>query len=257
MKLEYLAKTGKIGNVVTRNRLMMPAMCSYTAIKGAVTDATVNHYARRAEGGVGVIVTEMVNPSPGCQCFAGNLDISNDEFVPGMSRLATAVHAQGAKVFMQLTHGGVFIRNAEKLPQTPSGIGTFSLAGAEVHAMTKDEIHQVVEDYGQAALRAKIAGFDGVELHAGHGYLLVEFLSGYYNHRTDEYGGSVKNRARLSVEIVEAIHKYCGKISRSFIRDRIRRLYSGGITLDQSIQIRKIMEDGSGCDRRQGGTWNP
>ena len=82
MKLEYLAKTGKIGNVVTRNRLMMPAMCSYTAIKGAVTDATVNHYARRAEGGVGVIVTEMVNPSPGCQCFAGNLDISNDEFVP-------------------------------------------------------------------------------------------------------------------------------------------------------------------------------
>lgn len=243
MKLEYLAKTGKIGNVVTRNRLMMPAMCSYTAIKGAVTDATVNHYARRAEGGVGVIVTEMVNPSPGCQCFAGNLDISNDEFVPGMSRLATAVHAQGAKVFMQLTHGGVFIRNAEKLPQTPSGIGTFSLAGAEVHAMTKDEIHQVVEDYGQAALRAKIAGFDGVELHAGHGYLLVEFLSGYYNHRTDEYGGSVKNRARLSVEIVEAIHKYCGKNFPIIYKIASEDYTPGGITLDQSIQICKIMED--------------
>ena len=243
MKLEYLAKTGKIGNVVTRNRMMMPAMCSYTAIKGAVTDATVNHYARRAEGGVGVIVTEMVNPSPGCQCFAGNLDISNDEFVPGMSRLATAVHAQGAKVFMQLTHGGVFIRNAEKLPQTPSGIGTFSLAGAEVHAMTKDEIHQVVEDYGQAALRAKIAGFDGVELHAGHGYLLVEFLSGYYNHRTDEYGGSVKNRARLSVEIVEAIHKYCGKNFPIIYKIASEDYTPGGITLDQSIQICKIMED--------------
>ena len=243
MKLEYLAKTGKIGNVVTRNRLMMPAMCSYTAIKGAVTDATVNHYARRAEGGIGVIVTEMVNPSPGCQCFAGNLDISNDEFVPGMSRLATAVHAQGAKVFMQLTHGGVFIRNAEKLPQTPSGIGTFSLAGAEVHAMTKDEIHQVVEDYGQAALRAKIAGFDGVELHAGHGYLLVEFLSGYYNHRTDEYGGSVKNRARLSVEIVEAIHKYCGKNFPIIYKIASEDYTPGGITLDQSIQICKIMED--------------
>lgn len=243
MKLEYLTKTGKIGNVVTRNRLMMPAMCSYTAIKGAVTDATVNHYARRAEGGIGVIVTEMVNPSPGCQCFAGNLDISNDEFVPGMSRLATAVHAQGAKVFMQLTHGGVFIRNAEKLPQTPSGIGTFSLAGAEVHAMTKDEIHQVVEDYGQAALRAKIAGFDGVELHAGHGYLLVEFLSGYYNHRTDEYGGSVKNRARLSVEIVEAIHKYCGKNFPIIYKIASEDYTPGGITLDQSIQICKIMED--------------
>lgn len=243
MKLEYLTKTGRIGNVVTRNRMMMPAMCSYTAIKGAVTDATVNHYARRAQGGVGVIVTEMVNPSPGCQCFAGNLDISNDEFVPGMSRLATAVHAQGAKVFMQLTHGGVFIRNAEKLPQTPSGIGTFSLAGAEVHAMTKDEIHQVVEDYGQAALRAKIAGFDGVELHAGHGYLLVEFLSGYYNHRTDEYGGSVKNRARLSVEIVEAIHKYCGKNFPIIYKIASEDYTPGGITLDQSIQICKIMED--------------
>ena len=212
MKLEYLMKTGKIGNVVTRNRIIMPAMCSYTAtVDGAVTDATINHYARRAEGGAGVIVTEMVNPSPGCQCFAGNLDISSDRFVPGMSRLANAVHAQGAKVVMQLTHGGVFVRNAEKLPQTPSGIGTFSLAGAKVHTMSKEDIRQVVEDYGQAALRAKVAGFDGVELHAGHGYLLVEFLSGYYNHRTDEYGGSVANRARLSVEIVESIHKYCGK----------------------------------------------
>ena len=244
MKLEYLMKTGKIGNVVTRNRIIMPAMCSYTAtVDGAVTDATINHYARRAEGGAGVIVTEMVNPSPGCQCFAGNLDISSDRFVPGMSRLANAVHAQGAKVVMQLTHGGVFVRNAEKLPQTPSGIGTFSLAGAKVHTMSKEDIRQVVEDYGQAALRAKVAGFDGVELHAGHGYLLVEFLSGYYNHRTDEYGGSVANRARLSVEIVESIHKYCGKNFPIIYKVSTEDYVPGGITLEQSIRICQIMEE--------------
>lgn len=244
MELKHVTKTGRIGNVVTRNRLVMPAMCSYTAtVEGAVTDATINHYSRRAAGGLGLIVVEMVNPSPGCQCFPGNLQICDDQFVPGMSRLATAIHAQGAKCFMQLTHGGVFVRDAGKMPQTPSGIGTFSLAGAEVHTMTKSEIAQVVEDYGRAALRAKIAGFDGIELHAGHGYLLVEFLSGYYNHRTDEYGGSVYNRARISIEIVEAIRKYCGKKFPIIYKVSTEDYVPGGITLSQSIQICKYMEE--------------
>ena len=244
MELKHVTKTGRIGNVVTRNRLVMPAMCSYTAtVEGAVTDATINHYSRRAAGGLGLIVVEMVNPSPGCQCFPGNLQICDDQFVPGMSRLATAIHAQGAKCFMQLTHGGVFVRDAGKMPQTPSGIGTFSLAGAEVHTMTKSEIAQVVEDYGRAALRAKIAGFDGIELHAGHGYLLVEFLSGYYNHRTDEYGGSVYNRARISIEIVEAIRKYCGKNFPIIYKVSTEDYVPGGITLSQSIQICKYMEE--------------
>lgn len=243
MKLEHLTKTGRIGNLVTRNRMVMPAMCSYTAtVDGAVTDATIHHYARRAAGGIGTIVIEMVNPSPGCQCFAGNLEISTDWFIPGMSRLATAIHAQGAKCFMQLTHGGVFVRDAARLPQTPSSIGTFSLAGAEVHTMTKEEIAQVVDDFGRAAFRAKTAGFDGVELHGGHGYLLVEFLSGYYNRRTDEYGGSVYNRTRLSLEIVESIHKYCGKNFPIIYKLSSEDYTPGGITLDQSIEICKYLE---------------
>lgn len=243
MQLEHLTKAGHIGKLVTRNRMVMPAMCSYTAtVDGAVTDATIHHYARRAAGGIGTIVTEMVNPSPGCQCFAGNLDISTDWFIPGMSRLATAIHAHGAKCFMQLTHGGVFVRDAARLPQTPSGIGTFSLAGAEVHEMTREEIAQVVDDFGRAAFRAKIAGFDGVELHGGHGYLLVEFLSGYYNRRTDEYGGSVYNRARLSLEIVEAIHKYCGKDFPIIYKLSAEDYTPGGITLEQSIEISQYLE---------------
>ena len=148
MKYKYISQFGYIGKLMLKNRMIMPAMCSYTANQdGSVSSATVNHYARRAAGGVGLIVVEMTNPSPGCQVFPGNLDLSSDAFKPGFARLAKAIHAQGAKCFVQLTHGGVFIRDAKKDAQTPSGIGTFSLPDAKLHIMTREEIKDVIEDF--------------------------------------------------------------------------------------------------------------
>ncbi|RQW64545.1 oxidoreductase [Vibrio viridaestus] len=246
MKFQHLVKSGKIGNLVLKNRMIMPAMETWLAsVDGTITDAVVNHYSRRAEGGVGLIITEMVNPTPGCVCFPGELDLSKDAFMPGFSRLATAIHAGGAKAALQLCHGGVFARNlTSNLPAfTPSGVGTFSLEGAELKVMTKEDIEQVVDDYGRTALRAKVCGFDAVEIHAGHGYLPVEFLSGYYNRRTDEYGGSVYNRTRFCLEIIDAIQKYCGKDFPIIFKLSTEDFTPNGITLDQAVEISKYVEE--------------
>ena len=245
MSYKNLSKPGQIGNMWIRNRMIMPAMETWSATPdGAVTDSTVAHYASRANGGVGLIITEMANPTPGCVTFPGELDISEDKFMPGMSRIADAIHAGGAKACLQLCHGGVFAHGgASKEPAfTPSGIGTFSLPDENLKEMTKEDIKQVVEDYAKAALRAKAIGFDAIELHCGHGYLQVEFLSAFYNKRTDEYGGSVYNRTRFSLEIIEKIQEYCGKKFPILFKLSAEDFVKDGITLDQSIEICKYLE---------------
>ena len=250
MKFLNLSKPGKIGSMSLRNRMIQPAMETWSAgPDGTVTESTIAHYARRAAGGVGLVITEMTNPTPGCMCFPGELEMSEDKYMPGMSKIADAIHAGGAKAAVQLDHGGVFAHNntSDQPAFTPSGVGTFSLPGVELKVMTKDDIKQVVEDFAVAALRAKAIGFDAVEIHGGHGYLLVEFLSGYYNHRTDEYGGSVYNRARISIEIIQKIKEYCGKDFPVIYKISAEDYTPGGITLDQSVEICKYLEE-AGAD---------
>lgn len=246
MKFEYLSKPGWIGKMWLRNRMIMPAMETWTATQdGSATDATVAHYARRANGGVGLIITEMTNPTPGCVTFPGELDISEDRFMPGMSRVADAIHAGGAKACLQLCHGGVFAHGGTSSEPafTPSGIGTTTLPGETLKVMTKADIDKVVDDFGRAALRAKAIGFDSVELHCGHGYLQVEFLSPFYNKRTDEYGGSVYNRLRFSLEIIAKIQEYCGKDFPILFKLSAEDYVEDGITLEQSIEICKYLEE--------------
>ena len=248
MKFLNLSKPGKIGSMSLRNRMIQPAMETWSAgPDGTVTESTIAHYARRAAGGVGLVITEMTNPTPGCMCFPGELEMSEDKYMPGMSKIADAIHAGGAKAAVQLDHGGVFAHNntSDQPAFTPSGVGTFSLPGVELKVMTKDDIKQVVEDFAVAALKA--IGFDAVEIHGGHGYLLVEFLSGYYNHRTDEYGGSVYNRARISIEIIQKIKEYCGKDFPVIYKISAEDYTPGGITLDQSVEICKYLEE-AGAD---------
>ncbi len=250
MKFKNLSRPGRIGSMVLKNRMVMPAMETWSSgPDGTVTESTINHYARRAEGGVGLIITEMTNPTPGCMCFPGELEMSEDRFMPGMSKIADAIHAGGAKAAVQLDHGGVFAHNnTSDLPAfTPSGVGTFSMPDLELKVMTKEDIEQVIEDFAVAALRAKAIGFDAVELHGGHGYLLVEFLSAYYNRRTDEYGGSVYNRARLSIDIIRRIKEYCGKDFPIIYKISSEDFTPNGITIEQSVEICKYLEE-AGAD---------
>lgn len=250
MEFKNLSKPGKIGSMVLRNRIVMPAMETWSAsTDGTVTETTINHYSRRAEGGVGLIIIEMTNPTPGCMCFPGELEISEDKYMPGMSKIADTIHAGGAKACVQLTHGGVFAHNStsDQPAFTPSGVGTFSLPGMELKVMTKEDIQQVVEDFAASALRAKAIGFDAVELHGAHGYLLVEFLSSYYNRRTDEYGGSVYNRTRISIEIIQKIKEYCGKDFPVLYKISAEDFTPNGITIDQSVEMCKYLEE-AGAD---------
>lgn len=244
MRFKELSKPGYIGSMYLRNRMIQPAMETWSAgTDGTVTQQTINHYARRAEGGVGLVIIEMTNPTPGCMVFPGELELSEDKFMPGMSKIADAIHAGGAKAAVQLCHGGVFARNStSNLPAfTPSGVGTFSLNG-ELHTMTKIDIHAVVEDFGKAALRAKAIGFDAVEIHGGHGYLLIEFLSNYYNHRTDEYGGSVYNRTRISIEVIQKIKEYCGKNFPVIYKLSTEDFTPNGIALAESKEMARYLE---------------
>ncbi len=190
----------------------------------------------------------MTNPTPGCMVFPGELEMSEDKFMPGMSKIADAIHAGGAKAAIQLCHGGVFARNStSNLPAfTPSGVGTFSL-NSELHVMSKEDIQSVVEDFGKAALRAKAIGYDAVEIHGGHGYLLVEFLSNYYNHRTDEYGGSVYNRTRISIEVIQKIKEYCGKDFPVIYKLSTEDFTPNGITLEESKEMARYLEE-AGAD---------
>lgn len=144
MSFTHLLLPAHIGTMWLRNRLIMPAMETWAAAPdGSVTDTIVNHYARRANGGVGLVITEMTNPTPGCVTFPGELDLSEDRFMPGFSRIADAIHAGGAKACVQLCHGGVFARsNASDQPAfTPSGVSTFTLPSEPLKTMTKDDIH--------------------------------------------------------------------------------------------------------------------
>lgn len=245
MKYVNLTKPGRIGNMFLRNRMVLPPMETWMASRdGMVTDNVVNYYGRRAEGGVGLIITEMINTTPGTMAFPGELTLSEDSFMPGMSRLARAIHAGGAKGCIQLCHAGVFAHSiTSDLPAfTPSGVGTFQLPGAKLKVMTKEDIDQVVTDYGIAAARAKTCGFDAVEIHGAHGYLVNEFLSGYYNRRKDEYGGTLENRARFALEIITSIQKHCGRNFPIIFRLPGEEYIDGGITITDAQEYSKLFE---------------
>lgn len=211
--LPLLFTPGRIGGVEIRNRIVMPSMTTRAADKdGFVTDDTIAYYCARADGGVGLITVEMASPERAGQHRRFELSIYNDRFVPGLSRLVEALHARNAKVAIQLGHAGGHTRpdvTGGEPPVAPSAVphvvqeGTTETIVPE--AMSRERIERVIEAFAAAAARARRAGFDVVELHAAHGYLLSQFLCPVENLRVDEFGGSIENRARLGNEIIRRV----------------------------------------------------
>lgn len=247
MQYNDLKRPGKIGNLTTRNRMIMPAMEVVTGgVNGEVSESQVNYYYTRAEGGAGVIVTEMINIAHGQKAQPAMLQNISEEEMPGLSRIADAIHAGGSRAFMQLNHPGVFARtysSGSAQPLSPSGKGTFTLPNQIPKIMTKEDIAIAAREFGLAAARARRAGWDGVEIHGSHGYLLANFCSGFYNQRTDEYGGSVENRGRFPVEVVESIKKYAGDDFPIMYKMVSEDYTPGGITIDETIVIAKMLEE--------------
>ncbi len=190
----------------------MPPMTTRTADEeGFVTDDTLAYYMARVRGGTGLITVEMASPERAGRHRRRELGIYDDRFIPGLQRLVRAIHDGGAKASIQLGHGGGHTRRdiCGETPVAPSAIPhpvfeiTFETIVPE--AMTKPRIDACVAAFAAAAQRAQRAGFDCVEIHAAHGYLISQFLTPFENRRTDEYGGSLENRARFGLEVLRAV----------------------------------------------------
>lgn len=234
----------KIGNTTVKNRIFMPPLSTNLADKGYVTDALVEHYSNRAKGGVGLIITEVTTVEPVYTYLPGDMSIYDDSYIPGWKKLVDAVHQYDTKILAQLFHPAYMAFPLPGTPQliAPSNVGPY-YAKAAPRAATVEELHTIVSQFGDAACRFKQAGGDGVEIQAAHAHgLLGGFLTPLYNKRTDEYGGDLNARLRLTLEVIEEIRRQCG---RDFIIDvRISGdEYSvGGLTLNDMIYVSKQLE---------------
>lgn len=237
----------KIGNLQLKNRMVMPPMeTNYAYGDGSVTDRLVAYHEERARGGVGLIIVEASYVHITGKGFKNGLGIYSDRLIPGLRRLVEAVHAHGAKIAIQLFHGGRQA-HSEYTGQpllAPSPIPDPTV-GETPKELSKDEINMLVKAFAEAARRAKTAGFDAIELHGAHGYLLDEFLSPFSNKRTDEYGGSLENRMRFPLEVVRAVRQAVGPEFPIIYRMSADEKVPGGLTLDETkVVARRLEQEG-------------
>jgi 2,4-dienoyl-CoA reductase-like NADH-dependent reductase (Old Yellow Enzyme family) len=191
-----------------KNRFMMAPMTNGQSLPdGRISDEEHRWLTLRAIGGFGMTMTCAAHVQPNGQAFVGQLGVCTDEQLDGLSRLAAAVRREGSLAVLQLHHGGMRCP-AELIGGTPVCPSDNQEFGAR--ALVASEVEQLIEDHIAAALRAERAGFDGVEIHGAHGYILCQFLSPEINRRTDRYGGSLQNRTRIIQEIIAGIRANCG-----------------------------------------------
>ncbi|KRT34824.1 FAD-dependent oxidoreductase [Acetomicrobium hydrogeniformans] len=247
IKYKNLFSEGKIGNLNVRNRIVMPPMgTNFANADGSVSQVLIDYYKERACGGVGLIITEIVCvDSPVGKAITNQLCLDDDKYIGGFSDLAEAVHLEGAKVFVQLHHAG-----RQTTPNITGGIqpvcpsatheGFLNVTPRE---LSNEEIEDLVQKFVSAAVRAKMAGIDGVELHGAHGYLIGQFMSPHINKRTDKWGGSTERRMRFPLEIIKGIRQSLGPNFPICFRFNADDFVEDGITLDEAKIIAKILED--------------
>lgn len=231
-----LTSPTRIGNMELRNRMVMaPMVTNYAYEDGSVTGRLRAYHEERAKGGVGLIIVEASYVHSSGKGFQNEVGMCSDKHIPGLRSLADVVHVHGAKIAIQLYHGGrQTTSNVTGQPiVAPSPIPD-PTKGETPKELSKDEIAGLVRAFAEAARRAKAAGFDAVEVHGAHGYLINEFLSPYSNRRTDEYGGSLDNRMRFPLEVVRAVRQAVGPGFPVLYRMSADEKVPGGLTLDET-----------------------
>ena len=207
MKYKYLFTPAKIGSLELKNRCIMAPMSAALANPdGTVSDGLIAYFVARAKGGMGLIMTEYAFVQPNGRSSDHQISVAEDSMIPGLARLAEAVHENGAKICLQLQHGG---RRSCVESTAPSPI-PFDKGHPTPRVLTTAEVYKLVDDFVAGAVRAKKAGYDMVEVHCAHGYLLNDFVSPRANRRVDEFGGSMEGRARAAVMIIRGIKEACG-----------------------------------------------
>lgn len=239
-----LFERGRIGSMEIKNRVVLPPMLmGYGSEDGYVTQRAKDYYAARARGGAGLVIVEASMPLPGGKMFQYYLDSSDDRYLPGLTELATVIKDNGARASIQLGDGGREVRR-DLTGRAPMGPSPIAARKRETPIeMTQSDIRTAVRLFAEATLRAKRAGFEGVEMHAAHVYLLSQFLSGFTNHRTDSYGGSVENRFRIMVDIINAARELVGADFPIWLRiNGVEFDTPDGVTLDEARAFAQLAE---------------
>jgi 2,4-dienoyl-CoA reductase-like NADH-dependent reductase (Old Yellow Enzyme family) len=242
MKLQPLFTPSAINGLVLSNRFVRSATWEGMAEDdGRVTPQLTETLSALARGGVGLIITGHAYVAPDGQAGPRQMGIHDDSLLPGLKELTAAVHSAGGKVAVQLAHAGHFA--FEKATQTPPLVASDfpGLAKTPRKELTAADIDRLVGAYGRAAERAKAAGFDGIQLHSAHGYLLSQFLSPWFNRRTDDYGGAIENRVRIHVEIITVIRRAVGRDYPLLVKLNCSDFAEGGLTTEDSIAATKQM----------------
>lgn len=235
-----LSEPINIAGIRVRNRLVLPPMVRNLCTEdGRVTDEIVEHYAAISRGGMGLIIVEAAAITWEHRILSKNIGIYDDALIPGLKRLADGIKANGAAAFIQINHSGPKA-HFQKRFVGPSNVPVIKNKIPE--PLSTDEIQEIVEMFVDAARRAQSAGFDGVEVHGAHFYLLSSFLSSYTNRREDEYGGPIENKARFSVDVIRRIREELDDYPVIFRLNGIENV-ENGITLDEGIKISKIVEN--------------
>jgi len=230
MRFEHLFSPFTINGMTLKNRAVMPPMATgYGNADNTVSERLLAYLERRAQGGTGLIITEVCAVDPRGKGFPNEIGVWNDDFIGALSRIPAALHRHGAKAALQLHHAGreTFEAVLGKKPEAPSAIPS-AVLGQPCEAMSLERIAEIVRAFAQAAGRARQAGFDSVELHGAHGYLLNQFLSPFSNNREDEYGGSEENRMRFILEVIAAARKAVGDDFPLCIRISADEMVRGG-----------------------------
>ena len=255
--MSILFKKGKIGNLTLKNRFVRSATAELLASDDCrVTDQYINAFSRLAKGGVGLIITGNYYVNNIGRSIPRTIIVDKDEIINDLKRVTAVVHENGGKVIAQINHGGRQC-NPEIIKETPVAPSQVRdpVSFVKPREMLEIEIEDTINDFAKAAGRIKKAGFDGVQVHAAHGYLVNQFLSGHTKRRKDKWGGSIDNRMRFLVEIYKEIRLVVGPEFPVLIKINSEDFVSGGLTLNEAVLVcKKLDELGINAIEVSGGT---
>jgi 2,4-dienoyl-CoA reductase-like NADH-dependent reductase (Old Yellow Enzyme family) len=210
---------------------------------GTCTSALKDLYVELAKGGVGLIITSHTYVRREGMGSPRQLGLSDDSFIPGLKDLTDAVHRYDSRIAVELSHGGI-LSNKEVTKLTPLVVSKVDgYVGSDGREMTAEDIEELIESFAQAARRAKAAGFDAVQLHGAHGFLISQFLSPAFNKRTDAYGGSIENRTRALLEILQRSRNYVGSNFPILVKLNSEDLIDDGLTVEDSLKAALMLQD--------------
>lgn len=235
-----------VKNMTIKNRIvMMPMGTNYGEQNGEMSFLHINYYEQRAKGGTGLIIVENASiDSPQGSNGTTQLRIDHDNYLPRLFKFCENIHRYGTKIAIQINHAGASAISSRINMQPVSASDVPSKEGGEIpRPLSKEEILHIVKKYGEAAKRAQTAGFDAVEIHAGHSYLISQFLSPLTNKRTDEFGGSVENRTRFCRMVIDEVRKQVGPFFPIMLRLSADELMEGGNTLEDTLEYLDYLQE--------------